>query len=482
MSNDVKIIDLGFCLESSYRKTAGYTPCDNMAPELKNKQLDQIDASTDFYEIGVLLEAVEKVRRRPLPHYLQKIKKRCLQHKKEARYANADTIIRAIKYSSFYTMRRIAAWAAALLFAYIGFTYTPMYGSVCDYIAWERGLIPEKFEENGVFFRVTDLDARTAEVTYKGNYYHEFVAEYSDTVILPAEVTHRGRTFKVTAIADDALNYNNCKHIVIEDGIKTIGKAALSRGGFIEGILHIPQSVESIGVGVVANCLYLKGIVVDADNPRYDSREGCDAIIETATNTLVAGCYNSRIPQGITTIGDYAFAGLQSLVRIYIPESVTFIGDYAFHSCAFQKVKFPQGLTHLGNYSFQHCEKLREVEIPESVVYIGEAALSNCGYSTLVIPDKVTFIGNYAFDQCHNLTTVTIGKNVTSIGAFAFDGCDKLTKITSRIPADKLSALDVTTFAGVANNCTLYVPRGAKATYQKSAGWSNFARIVECDL
>ena len=429
----------------------------------------------------MLLEAVEKVRRRPLPHYLQKIKKRCLQHKKEARYANADTIIRAIKYSSFYTMRRIAAWAAALLFAYIGFTYTPMYGSVCDYIAWERGLIPEKFEENGVFYRITDHNARTVEITYKGKDYNEFKDEYTGSVVFPARVTHRGRTFIVKAFAEDALSVTTIRSIKIENGIDSIGNFALSRN-YIEGSLFIPASVKWIGKGVLANCMFLEEVVVDAANPCYDSREGCNAIIETATNTLIAGCCNSKIPQGITKIADYAFAGQFRLGSINIPESVTYIGDYAFHNCPLFRITLPQGLTHIGDYAFQWCEKLIEIEIPENVTYIGEAALSNCGYSTLVIPDKVTYIGAWAFDKCPNLTTATIGESVASIGVFAFDGCDKLTKIVSRIPADKLFAVDESTFGSVAGNCTLYVPRGAKATYQKSAGWCYFARIVECDL
>lgn len=330
---------------------------------------------------------------------------------------------------------------------------------MCNYIAWERGLIPEKFEENGVFYRITDHDARTVEITYKGKDYNEFEYEYTGAVVFPAKVTHRGRTFKVAAFAEDALSINACKSIEIENCIDSIGNFALSRGP-IEGTLFIPASVKYIGKGVLDNCIYLEEVVVDAGNPCYDSREGCNAIIETATNTLIAGCCNSKIPQGITKIDGHAFAGQFRLGSIDIPESVTYIGDYAF----------------------QWCEKLIEIEIPENVTYIGEAALSNCGYSTLVIPDKVTYIGNWAFDKCPNLTTVTIGKSVSSIGAFAFDGCDKLTKIVSRIPADRLFAVDESTFGSIAGNCTLYVPRGAKAAYQEAAGWNHFAKIVEMQL
>lgn len=478
ISNDVKILDLGFCLESSYRKTAGYTPNEQAAPELKNKQIDKIDASTDLYEVGALLEEIEKVRKRPLPRYLRRIKERCLQQQKVKRYSTADAVINEIKLHRLLPLLRIVVCVAAIIVAAIGFTYTSAYESLCNYIAWERGLVPEKFEENGVFYRITDYDARTVEITYKGKDYNEYKDEYTGDVVFPAQVTHRGRTLKVTAFAQDALSVTAIKSIEIENGIDSIGNFAFSRN-YIEGTLFIPASVKWIGKGVLDYCTYLEKVEVDAGNLYYDSREGCNAIIETATNTLIAGCCNSKIPQGITKIAGYAFAGQFRLGSINIPESVTYIGDYAFHACPLYRIILPKALTYIGDYAFQWCEKLIEIEIPENVTYIGEAALSNCGYSTLVIPDKVTYIGAWAFDKCPNLTTVTIGENVASIGIFAFDGCDKLTKIVSRIPADRLFAVDESTFGSVAANCTLYVPRGAKAAYQKRAGWNHFAKIIE---
>ena len=480
VNNDIKIIDLGFCLESSYRKTAGFTPCEDSAPELKNKQLDNIDASTDLYEVGVLLGNIEKVRKSPLPRYLRKIKERCLQPQKEKRYQSVDEIFSALRSTTVKKVAVIAAMATIAIFLLAPYALQ-VYEACKNYIAWETGQIPEKFEENGVFYRITDHDARTVEITYKGRNYNEFEYEYGGSVVFPARVTHRGRTFKVTAFAEDALSVNKCISIKIENGIDSIGNYALSRS-CMEDTLFIPASVEYIGRGLLYNCIYLKGVVIDAGNPYYDSREGCNAIIETATNTLIAGCSSSKIPQGITKIGERAFAGHYRLGNIDIPESVTYIGNYAFHCCPFHRIALPQRLTHIGDYAFQMCNKLMEIEIPENVTYIGEAALSTCGYSTLVIPDKVTYIGDWAFDNCPNLTTVTIGKSVASIGAYAFGGCKKLTKIVSRIPADRLFAVDEDAFGGIAGNCILYVPRGAKATYQNTNGWNYFAKIVETDL
>ena len=480
INNNIKIVDLGFSLEPSYGNTAGYTPSENSAPELKNKQIDQIDASTDLYDVGVLLGEIEKVRKSPLLPYLRKIKERCLQPQREKRYQSVDEIFTMLRRAK--VKKNVVIAAAATVAIYL---LAPFAIEICDacknYIAWETGQIPEKFEENGVFYRITDYDARTVEITYKGRDYNEFECEYTGSVVFPARVTHRGRTFKVTAFAQDALSVNTIRSIKIENGIDSIGDFALSRNCF-EGTLFIPASVKWIGNGILDNCIYLEKIVVDAANPCYDSREECNAIIETATNTLIAGCSNSKIPQGITKIADHAFAGHFRLSGINIPESVTYIGDYAFHCCPIFIITLPQGLTHIGDYAFQMCNKLIEIEIPENVTYIGEAALSNCGYRKLVIPDKVTYIGAWAFDKCPNLTTVTIGKSVSSIGVFAFDGCDKLTKMVSRIPADRLFAVDESVFGSIATNCTLYVPRGAKAAYQKCAGWNHFAKIVETDL
>ena len=478
-SNDIKIIDLGFCLSNYNNNTRGHT-AGFSAPEAQSSDAKEINASSDIYSIGALLEYIEKNSGTSLPRYAKKIKERCLQPQKEKRYQSVEEIINVLRYA---TVKRVAviatiiAVATSLLVPYA----IQAYNACKNYIAWETGQIPEKFEENGVFYRITDHDARTVEITYKGKDYNEYKDEYRGAIVFPAEVTHRGRTLKVTAFAEDALSVNTIRSIKIENGIDSIGNFAFSRN-YIEGTLFIPASVKWIGKGVLDNCTYLEKVEVDAGNPYYDSREGCNAIIETATNTLIAGCCTGKIPQGITKIADHAFAGQLRLGSINIPESVTYIGDFAFHSCPFFRITLPQGLTYIGDYAFQMCNKLVEVDIPENVTYIGEAALSNCGYSTLVIPDKVTYIGAWAFDKCPNLTTATIGESVASIGVFAFDGCDKLTKIVSRIPADKLFAVDWSTFGSVAGNCTLYVPRGAKATYQNTNGWNHFVKIVETDL
>ena len=80
-------------------------------------------------------------------------------------------------------------------------------------------------------------------------------------------------------------------------------------------------------------CSGLTSMIVESGNTKYDSRDNCNAIIETASNTLVAGCKNTIIPNSVTSIGDYAFRGCSGLTSVTIPNSVTSIGNGAFLDC-----------------------------------------------------------------------------------------------------------------------------------------------------
>ena len=88
----------------------------------------------------------------------------------------------------------------------------------------------------------------------------------------------------------------------------------------------------------------------------YESREDCNAIIEKATNTLIYGSRNTTIPDGVTSIGNYALSGRYRLTKINIPDSVKSIGLMAF----------------------EHCASLTEITIPESVTNIQCEAFSCC--------------------------------------------------------------------------------------------------------
>ena len=118
----------------------------------------------------------------------------------------------------------------------------------------------------------------------------------------------------------------------IPSNVKTIESEAFARCTGLTS-LTIPSTVSTIGLNAFYYCNSLESIVVEAGNRNYDSRENCNAIIETASNTLIAGCNNTLIPFGVTSIGKRAFYECNDLTSIVIPSSVTSIGEEAFAYC-----------------------------------------------------------------------------------------------------------------------------------------------------
>ena len=99
---------------------------------------------------------------------------------------------------------------------------------------------------------------------------------------------------------------------------------------------------------------------VDIANPKFDSRNGCNAIIETATNTLVAACANTLIPESVTAIGNDAFVLYQG-TTVTIPKNVTRIGKYSFYNSAIKEIILPENVTLIDDYAFNMCQKLQKV-------------------------------------------------------------------------------------------------------------------------
>ncbi len=141
---------------------------------------------------------------------------------------------------------------------------------------------------------------------------------------------------------------------------------------------------------------------------------------------------NVVVSDGVTSIGECAFAYLLNLRNISIPNSVTTIGGGAFGLCtSLESIEIPNSVTTIDAQTFAYCYNLANVEIPNSVTTIGEMAFAYCYNITSVeIPDSVTTIGEMAFAYCTSLTNVTIGDSVTTIGEGAFTHCTSLTSVT----------------------------------------------------
>jgi len=291
--------------------------------------------------------------------------------------------------------------------------------------------------------------------------------------------------------------------------------------------LTIPSSVEYIGEDILAGHMVLESVSVDPENKYYDSRENCNGIIETATNTLIYGYEKTVIPNTVTAIGASAFANCIHITTVEIPNSVTSIGRNAFGYCtALDSIMIPNSVTSIGERAFNNCKKLRYVHIPENITYIGNTTFIDCvlleaielpntvdsiGHGafcgckkieTFTMPEKITTIAEYTFQECLNLKTITLSNIITSVECGAFSGCNSLTGIelpntTESIDAAAFRNCNSLTFVRclapippvclsdyifeqkVYDSTTLYVPFGSIQDYRIADCWKRFNNIEE---
>ena len=195
-----------------------------------------------------------------------------------------------------------------------------------------------------------------------------------------AAVTELGTVFGETSITSfDELQYFtglsyildeaffSCEQltsVIIPSGVGTIYNNAFTGCSSLTSII-IPSSVHNIHDNPFMSCPALANIVVEAGNTVYDSRDNCNAIIVTATNTLKTGCINTVIPNNIEAIGIGAFWGCTGLTSIAIPNSVTIIGGGAFRFCSsLELFVFPNSVTYIGNVVFEDCTSLTSLTVP----------------------------------------------------------------------------------------------------------------------
>ena len=151
--------------------------------------------------------------------------------------------------------------------------------------------------------------------------------------------------------------------VTIPDGVATIGQEAFSNCTALRTI-NIPSTVTSIGQWVFFKCRLLSSVTVDQDNPIYDSRNGCNAIVETSTNKLLVGSNSTTaVPSTVASIDNLSFYGLNGITSITIPDSVSWIGYSAFMGSSLVSVTIGSGMTNIYSKAFMGCYRLKEINI-----------------------------------------------------------------------------------------------------------------------
>ena len=196
----------------------------------------------------------------------------------------------------------------------------------------------------------------------------------------------------VTTIEVGAFAWSGLTSIKMPSTLTTIENDAFADCNCLTSFT-LPKSVthygdgQEGGLGALKECYYLTSIKVEDGNPKYDSRDSCNAIIETATNTLVSGCKNTVIPNTVTIIGHQAFRGI-NLSDFEIPNWITTLGERAFWCSSLTSIKIPNSVTKIGELAFENCDYLTSVSVEANTpLVITGNTFTNRANATLYVPE-----------------------------------------------------------------------------------------------
>ncbi len=314
-----------------------------------------------------------------------------------------------------------------------------------------------------------------------------------------------------TIFGDNVTEYN------IGDGITNIGSNAFFGCSAMNSIT-IPNSVTTIGNNAFSGCSNINEIHYHGNILEWCEKSWNTYIISSnyklyIENELIS---NLIIPNGVTSIGEWAFSNCMSLTSVTIPNSVTKIKDGAFAYCSsLTSVTIPNSVKNIGRSTFFGCSVLTSIAIPNSVTSIGDGAFGSCSGLTsidvaadninycsvegvlfnkdqtslikypggkqgaYIIPNSVTSIRSDAFSGCSVLTSIDIPNSVTSIEYGAFYGCSVLTSVTIEADTPPTLGSSIENIFDSRYLTSIYVPCGTSETYRTAAGWSSYASKIK---
>ena len=359
------------------------------------------------------------------------------------------------------------------------------------------------------------------------NFAHHLLlgGEEVSTLVIPSSVTAVSRSAFI--------NCTSLQRLVLEDGVKTVERAAFSYCDNLADIvwpttltaigqsafygctalssLQLPHGLQTVGASAFLDCNNLCDVAfpVTLTSVGAQAFHACNSLSAVHIDDLAAWCRinfgdetanplhqaghlllgGERIehlvlPAGIDTIRSNAFVGDRDLKRVDIAENVSYIGDNAFLLCrSLETFNMGAGLHHIGASAFKGCTSLTALTIPDEVTMVGDGAFKNCSaLKRIVFGEKVKNIGKEMCDGCKNLESLVIGSSVENINVMAFYSCRALTSVICKAMTPPAIAGQACFNNDAYENAILQVPADVENDYVQTYGWHYFKHIRGIDV
>ncbi len=366
---------------------------------------------------------------------------------------------------------------------------------------------------NGIRYKIISNEEKTVEVTHLGDIVTS-MQKYVGNIVIPDRIIIGDNIFTVVAIGDQAFDYcRDLNTISLPNTIKSIGYASfywcdklttivlpsslISVGRYafekcngitaitipnqVESIaewafydnlnlqtISLPASLKTIGEAAISFCPKLTNINVAPGNTNFSTSNG--VLFNFDKTTLISfpnlSSTNYTLPQSVTSIANWAFAGCENLTTVALSQTLESIGNNAFSWSNLKTINLPGSLKALGDGAFRNCTQLNDIQVsngntnfsslegvlfninkskliaypnnksatytvPQTVVTIGNRAFAGCiGITNILLPSALQTIENSSFIGCTNLTNINFPNSLQSIGEFAFQNCQSITAIT----------------------------------------------------
>ena len=351
-----------------------------------------------------------------------------------------------------------------------------------------------------------------------------YADEYSNPFYYGADLYLNGEIVSKLIILEGTYGipsyaFSGCTSITeieIPEEVVTIGNFAFFNCSNLQQVF-IPEYAKNIGTAAFCGSESLESIVVHPDNRFFSSIN--NALIDTRTNELLLGCKNTGdLPDTLTNINSYAFAGSTGLESIDLPDSISYIGEHAFENCKnLKSIDLPSGIEKINDYTFNNCKDLKSINIEDNITSTGRFAFANCTSLESIIIGKNTSVDSSVFSGCTNLSSIEVSEEnpyidsrdncnaiiynqysyntlilgckntiipntVDTIGDEAFCGCEGLTKIT--IP-ESVRTIRNKAFYGCKGLTEITIPEGVEeigTSYDADGAFEKCSNLVSIIL